>query len=87
MNAHNTVEAKDQLLELVERARKGEDVIITHLGQPVAKISGLPSPPAPKQITQEAIDWLERNMVGGTMPEEDAGTFVSRMRDEEWNRF
>ena len=86
MNAHNTVEAKDQLLELVERARKGEDVIITHLGQPVARISGLEPPRTPKRITQEAIDWLDKHRVGGKMPEEDAGTFVSRMRDEEWPR-
>lgn len=87
MNAPNTIEAKDQLLELVERARKGEDIILTHLGQPVAKISGLPQAAAPRRITQDDIDWLERHMVGGVMPEEDAGTFVSRMRDEEWDRF
>jgi antitoxin (DNA-binding transcriptional repressor) of toxin-antitoxin stability system len=86
MNAHNTVEAKDQLLELVERARKGEDVIITHLGEPVAKISGLPPAPPPRRITAEDIAWLDAHRVGGKMPEEDAGTFVSRMRDEDWPR-
>jgi antitoxin (DNA-binding transcriptional repressor) of toxin-antitoxin stability system len=87
MNAHNTIEANAQLLELVERARKGEDVIITHLGEPVAKISGLPPEASPpKRMTQEAIDWLINHMPAGKMPEEDAGTFVSRMRDEEWAR-
>jgi len=86
MNAHNTIEANAQLLELVERARKGEDVIITHLGQPVAKISGLAQPRTPKKMTKEAVDWLIANRVGTIMPEEDAGTFVSRMRDEDWPR-
>jgi prevent-host-death family protein len=86
MNAHNTIEANAQLLELVERARKGEDVIITHLGEPVAKISGLESPRKPKRMTQETVDWLIANRVPGKMPEEDAGTFVSRMRDEDWPR-
>ena len=87
MNAHNTVEANDQLLELVERARKGEDGIITHLGEPVAKISGLQiAAPPPRRITAEDIAWLDAHRVGGKIPEEDAGTFVSRMRDEEWPR-
>jgi prevent-host-death family protein len=86
MNAHNTIEANGQLLELVERAKKGEEVIITHLGQPVAKISGIEQPREPRRITQEAIDWLDKHRVKGEMPEEDAGTFVSRMRDEEWAR-
>jgi len=37
-------------------------------------------------ITQEDIDWLDQHRVKGKMPTEDAGTFVSRMRDEEWQR-
>ena len=86
MNAHSTVEAKDQLLELVERTKKGEEVIITHLGLPVAKISGLEPVRKPKIMTQETGEWLIANRVPGKIPEEDAGTFVSRMRDEDWPR-
>jgi antitoxin (DNA-binding transcriptional repressor) of toxin-antitoxin stability system len=60
--------------------------VVTRHGHPVARISGIESKPAPKRITQEAIDWLDKHRVKGKMPREDAGTFVSRMRDEDWAR-
>jgi prevent-host-death family protein len=86
MSHHTVAEAKNNLPELIKRAEKGEDVVITRHGTPVAKISAVASAPAPKRITKEAIEWLNRHRVKGKMPKEDAGTFVSRMRDEEWPR-
>jgi hypothetical protein len=38
----------------------------------------------PGPITDEEIAWLREHRVKGTPPEEDAGTTVSRMRDEDW---
>lgn len=84
MSSHSIAETKNRLSELVARAENGEEVVITRHGRPVAKISGVK--PAPRPITQEAIDWLDRHRVGTIMPEEDAGAFVSRMRDEDWMR-
>lgn len=84
MSQHSVAETKNQLSELIDRAEKGEDIVITRHGHPVARISAVA--PAPKRITQEAIDWLDAHRVAGKMPVEDAGTFVSRMRDEEWQR-
>ena len=85
--AHSVAEAANGLSELIDRAMKGEEIIITRHGQPVARISALqPQPPVPRRITSEDIAWLDAHRVGGIMPEEDAGTFVSRMRDEDWAR-
>jgi prevent-host-death family protein len=86
MSQHSIAETKDKLSELIGRAERGEEVVITRHGKPVAKLSGLAEKPAPKRITKEAIAWLDAHRVGTIMPDEDAGTFVSRMRDEEWSR-
>lgn len=86
MSQHTVAEAKNKLPELIKRAEKGEDVVITRHGTPVAKISKIAESPAPKRITREAIEWLDKHRVKGKIPKEDAGTFVSRMRDEEWPR-
>ena len=86
MSQHSVAETKNQLSDLIDRAEKGEEIIITRHGHPVARISALASKPEPKRITQEDIDWLNAHRVGTIIPEEDAGAFVSRMRDEEWDR-
>lgn len=84
MSNHSVAEAKNRLPELIDRALKGEEVVITRHGHPVVELRAVVS--APKPLTGEELDWLEAHRVGDIMPEEDAGTFVSRMRDEEWNR-
>ncbi len=88
MSKHGIAEAKNKLPELIARAERGEEIIITRHGREVARISALDTQPRPpsKRITQDDIDWLDKHRVGGVIPEEDAGTFVSRMRDEEWTR-
>lgn len=86
MSQHTVAEAKNKLPELIKRAEKGEDVVITRHGTPVAKISKIAANIEPKRITKEAIEWLDKHRVKGKIPKEDAGTFVSRMRDEEWPR-
>ena len=87
MSKHSIAETKNKITELIARAERGEEIVITRDGREVAKIVALdPLKPAPKRITQEDIDWLDKHRVGGVVPEEDAGTFVSRMRDEEWAR-
>jgi prevent-host-death family protein len=84
MSKHSIAETKNKLSELIERARSGEEITITRHGQPVATINPVPS--AARRITDADLDWLDRHRVGRKIPKEDAGTFVSRMRDEEWNR-
>jgi prevent-host-death family protein len=82
MATHSVAEAKNHLSQLIDQAIDGEEVIITRHGTPVATLKGVTRAPGP--VTLEEIDWLMSHLVGGAPPAEDAGAFVSRMRDEEW---
>ncbi|HEY4114779.1 MAG TPA: type II toxin-antitoxin system prevent-host-death family antitoxin [Rhizomicrobium sp.] len=86
MSSHSIAETKDKLSELISRAEKGEEITITRHGRPVAKLSAAEAKPKPYRITKEDVEWLQKHRVKGKMPLEDAGKFVSRMRDEEWPR-
>jgi prevent-host-death family protein len=77
---HSVAEAKNRLSELIDRALKGEEVVITRHGTEVAELR--PLAPAPQSLTPEDVDWLAARRVG-RMPEEDAATLVRRLRDEE----
>ena len=80
MTTHSIAEAKNQLSKLIDRALRGEPVVITRRGEPVVELK--PVRPAPRPITQADIEWLRARRVGRTMPKTDAGTLVSEMRDE-----
>jgi len=80
MGNHSVADARNRLSELIDRALKGEDIVITRHGQPVVELKPIPPPPRP--ISAAALDWLAARRVG-KRAKEDAGTFVSRMRDEE----
>ena len=80
MSQHSVADAKNKLSELIDRALKGEGVVITRHGRPVVEL--MPVSPRPKPITPEAIDWLVKHRVGRRLPREDAGTTVSKLRDE-----
>lgn len=86
MSRHSIAETKDKLSELIARAEKGEEVVITRHGHPVATLQPIKAQRQPKKITQADIDWLDKHRIKGKIPKEDAGAFVSRMRDEEWPR-
>jgi prevent-host-death family protein len=82
MASHSIADAKTHLSELIEQAVRGEEVVITRHGAPIATIKPVMRQPGP--VTQEEIEWLRRHRAKGKPPKEDAGAFVSRMRDEEW---
>lgn len=81
MGSHSVAEAKNKLSELIDRALRGEGVVITRHGTPVAELR--PISPAPRRVTKADIEWLRAHRVGRLSATEDAGTLVSRMRDEE----
>ena len=81
MGTHSVAEAKNRLPELIDRALKGENVVITRHGRPVAELKAIPAPP--RRVTPEALDWLAARRVKVRQPSKDAGTLVSGMRDEE----
>jgi prevent-host-death family protein len=80
MSQHSVAEAKNKLPELIDRALDGEDIVITRHGRPVAELRSIPAPSRP--VTLEDLDWLAAHRVGKRDPKEDAGTLVSKMRDE-----
>ena len=86
MSTHSIAEAKDRLSSLIERALKGEDVVITKHGRPVVELK--PISPLARPVTVADLEWLRAHRVhplSGAFPT-DAGTFVSQMRDEDDER-
>ncbi|MGB8737707.1 MAG: type II toxin-antitoxin system Phd/YefM family antitoxin [Rhodomicrobium sp.] len=81
MSTHSVAEAKNKLPELIDRALKGEGIVITRHGHPVVELK--PVSPPERRITDEDIAWLDAHRVGMHLPDIDAGTLVSTMRDEE----
>ena len=84
MSTHSVAEAKNQLSKLIDRALKGEGVVITRRGQPVVELK--PVRPPPRPITEADIEWLRARRVGRKPAKTDAGTLLEQMRDEEWQR-
>ena len=84
MSTHTIAETKNQLSKLINRALKGEHIVVTRRGQPVIELK--PVRPPPRPITEADIEWLRARRVGRKPSKVDAGTFVSQMRDEEWER-
>ncbi len=81
MTAYSVAEAKNKLSQLIDRALKGEDVVITRHGHPVVTLRAVAKPPRP--VSAADLDWLAAHRVGSTPSAEDAGTLVSKLRDEE----
>ena len=84
MSTHSVAEAKNKLPELIDRALKGEGIVITRHGQPVAELKPIPAPG--RRITQADIEWLDKHRVPSNPGGMDAGTLVSTMRDEDDGR-
>ena len=80
MSTHSVDEAKNRLPELIERALKGEDVVITRHGRPVVKLKPVPAPA--RSVSRADVDWLAAHRVGRVTDGEDAGTLVTQMRDD-----
>ena len=80
MSTHTAAGAKNQLSKLIDRALKGEGIVITRRGQPVVELK--PVRPLPRPIAKADIELLLARRAGRTMPKTDAGTLVSEMRDD-----
>jgi prevent-host-death family protein len=81
MSTHSVAEAKNRLPELIDRALDGEDVVITRHGRPVVELK--PIPERPRCVSPTDLDWLAARRIGRLSAAENAGTLVSRLRDEE----
>ncbi len=70
-------EAKTHLSALIEAVEAGESVCITKHGKPVAHLIAAEKPQKPLDIAK-----LRAHLASMPMQEEDAGTFMRRLRDE-----
>ncbi len=84
MSTHPVAEAKNKLSELINRALKGEGVVITRHGHPVVELKPLRPPAA--RVSEADLEWLKARRVGRLPAKTDAGALLSRMRDEEQER-
>lgn len=82
MSQHSVVEAKNNLSELIERALKGESVVITRHGKAVVELKAVQ--PVGRPVTQADLDWLRARRVKLTEGAESAVELLLRMRDEDW---
>ncbi|HEV2335054.1 MAG TPA: type II toxin-antitoxin system Phd/YefM family antitoxin [Stellaceae bacterium] len=81
MSTHSVAEAKNQLSKLIDRALKGEGVVITRRGQPVVELR--PVRPPPRPMTAADIEWLRAMRTQLPACKTDAASLIRRMRDEE----
>ena len=82
MGQHSVADAKNNLSKLIDLALAGEEVVITRHGQPVVEIRARDLKPL-KRMSPEWLERLDRLRAQTHPSVEDAGTFVSRMRDED----
>lgn len=76
MSTFSVAEAKAHLSELLERAEKGEEVVITRRGEPVAQL-------APVRSAKPGIDFARLRALRAAMPKAktSADKLVRKMRD------
>ena len=80
MSTHDIAEAESKLSDLIDQALKGEAVVITRDGLPVAHIK--PMRRHDRAAREAMLEWLESRRV--TLPEGvDAQAILRQMRDGE----
>lgn len=82
MSEYSVADTKNRLSELLARAEKGEEVVVTRHGKPVAKIT--PVRPEPKRMATTDVEWLRKHRIHPKKGTESAVQLLSRMRDEDW---
>jgi antitoxin (DNA-binding transcriptional repressor) of toxin-antitoxin stability system len=81
MSTHSVVQAKNQLSELIDRAIKGEHVVITRHGRAVVELKAIAEPVHP--VSPADLDWLAERRVGRAQVAENAGDLLTNLRDEQ----
>ena len=81
MSTHSIAKAKNQLSDLIDRALKGEGVVITRHGHPVVELK--PILETARAVSETDLDWLAKHRIPRRSATKDAGELVSTMRDEE----
>lgn len=79
MTTVSVAEAKTHLSTLLDRVERGEEVVITRRGKPVARVSGL-------EIPKEPLDLARLKAFRDSLPmqEEASVDLIRKMRDEKY---
>ena len=79
MSTFSVAEAKAHLSELLERAEKGEKVVITRRGEPVVQL-------APVRTTKPGIDFARLRALRAVMPmaKTPADKLIRKIRNEKY---
>lgn len=79
MSTFSVAEAKAHLSELLERAEKGEKVVITRRGEPVVQL-------APVKTVKPGIDFARLRALRAVMPmaKTPANKLIRKIRDEKY---
>ena len=80
MTTYSVAEAQHQLAELIDRASRGENIVLTRQGTPVVELRPIGS--TLRSVAPLNLDWLASRRVGTSCAKEDAGVLLSRLRDE-----
>jgi antitoxin (DNA-binding transcriptional repressor) of toxin-antitoxin stability system len=82
MPTYSVAEAKNNLSELIDRALKGEGVLITRHGKPVVEFKPVPAVIGP--VSDADLQWLATNRLRPDRgPADEAGALLSKIRDED----
>jgi prevent-host-death family protein len=80
MSTHSVADSKNRLSELINRALGGESVVITRHGRPVVELKPVQARARP--LSADDLDWLGTRRAPRRTGRDDAGTLLSRLRDE-----
>lgn len=82
MTTYSVADAKNNLSELIDRALKGEGVVITRHGAPLVELR--PVAGQIRVVRQADLDWLAVHRLQPERPlAQSSGDLVSTMRDED----
>ena len=84
MSTHTVAETKNKLSALINRAIKGEDVVITRHGRPVVALRPVAQARRQPKMTEADVERLRAHRARLTPARTDAVTLIRQMRDEEW---
>ena len=83
MTRHSVVEAKNNLSELIARAERGEEVVITRHGQPIVELKPVAGPDKrPNGPRTRDWSWLDAVRIDPGPDYPGAAAVIRQMRDE-----
>lgn len=81
MATFSVTEAEGNLPELIDRALRGEGVVVTRHGRPVAEVRAIA--PEPEQIAASDLSWLAARRIPARDDVETPSESLAALRDED----